>query len=124
MLGETKTLDILKRVLSMVEADQAEAILMGGSSALTRFANSTIHQNVFEKDNVVYLRVARGKKIGVATSNMTDDESLKALAKKAGEIADSQVPNPHFDGFAKSERAPKVDVFFNETLECSPQRRA
>ncbi|MGD8627548.1 MAG: TldD/PmbA family protein [bacterium] len=108
----------------MVEADQAEAILMGGSSALTRFANSTIHQNVFEKDNVVYLRVAKGKKIGVATSNMTDDESLKALAKKAGEIAEAQVPNPDFEGFAKSERAAKVDAFFPETLECSPQRRA
>jgi predicted Zn-dependent protease len=124
MLGETKAQDTLKRVLSMVEADQAEAILMGGSSALTRFANSTIHQNVFEKDNVVYLRVARGKKIGVATSNVTDDESLKALAVKAGEIAEAQVPNPHFDGFVNSERAPKVDAFFNETLECSPQRRA
>ena len=124
MLGETKALEILKKVASMVEADQAEAILMGGSSALTRFANSTIHQNVFEKDNVVYLRVARGKKIGVATSNMTDDESLKALAKKAGEIAEAQVPNPNFNGFAKSERAPRVDAFFTETLECSPQRRA
>ncbi len=124
MLGENKALETLKRVVSMVEADQAEAILVGGSSALTRFANSTIHQNVFEKDNVVYLRVAKGKKIGVATSNLTDDESLKQLAKKAADIAEAQVPNPNFEGFARSERAPRIEAFHTETLECSPQRRA
>jgi len=124
MLGENKALETLKRVVSMVEADQAEAILVGGSSALTRFANSTIHQNVFEKDNVVYLRVAKGKKIGVATSNLTDDESLKQLAKKAADIAEAQVPNPNFEGFVRSERAPRIEAFHTETLECSPQRRA
>ncbi len=124
MLGETRAIEVLKKVVSLVEAEQAEAVLLAGSKALTRFANSTIHQNVFEKDNVVYLRVARGKKLGVATSNLIDNDSLKQLARKAEEIADSQVPNPNFESFAKSPRAPQVDCFFGETQECSPQRRA
>jgi PmbA protein len=124
MLGESKALEILKRVLSMVEVEQAEAILMAGSSALTRFANSTIHQNVFEKDNTVYLRVAKGKKIGVASSNIIDDGSLRQLAKTAEAIAESQVPNPDFESFAHSPKAGKVDAFYGETEECSAQRRA
>ena len=46
MLGEGRALELVKRVISMMEVEQAEANLMSTSSGLTRFANSTIHQNV------------------------------------------------------------------------------
>jgi PmbA protein len=124
MLGESKALETLKRLISMVEAEQAEAILMARSSGLTRFANSTIHQNVFERDHEIYLRVAKGKKIGVAASNLTDDESLKHLAARAEEIAESQVPNPNFDTFVRSPRAKQVAAFSRATEECSAGLRA
>ena len=124
MLGEPKSLDTLRKLVSMVEADQAEAFLMGVSSGLTRFANSTIHQNVFERDTVITLRAAIGKKIGIATSNIMDQESMKALAKRVVEIARMQVDNPDFESFAKAPRAPKVDAFFPETAQCEPGRRA
>jgi PmbA protein len=124
MLGEAKAIETLKRLLGMVEVEQAEAMMMGGTQALTRFANSTIHQNVFENDNVIFLRVAKGKKIGVASSNITDDAALKQLAGRAVEIAGSQVPNPNFEGFVRSAAARKVEAFDKETEECSPERRA
>jgi predicted Zn-dependent protease len=124
MVGESKALEILKNLISKVEVEQAEAILMGMSSGLTRFANSTIHQNVFEKDCTVYLRVAKGKKIGVASSNLLDEESLRQLAVKAVDIAESQVPNPNFESFVHSPRAPHVEAFHEETASCSPVRRA
>ena len=124
MLGESKALETLKKLISMVEAEQAEAILLAKSSGLTRFANSTIHQNVFERDNEIYLRVAKGKRIGVAASNITDDESLKRLAARAQEIAESQVPNPDFDAFVRSPRAKDVTAFSRATEECSAQQRA
>ena len=124
MIGEAKAIETLKRLLGMVEVEQAEAIMMGGTNALTRFANSTIHQNVFESDNVIYLRVAKGKKIGVASSNITDDTALKQLARRAAEIAESQVPNPNFESFVRSPAARKVEAFDKETEECSPDRRA
>ena len=76
MLGEARTIELLKKVISLTEADQAEALVMSETTGLTRFANSTIHQNVFEKDAVVYLRAAVGKKIGVASSNLLDEDSL------------------------------------------------
>lgn len=124
MIGEEKALEILKQLLSAVEVEQAEAVLLGKASGLTRFANSTIHQNVFEKDTVILLRVAKGKKIGVARSNLTDSESLKKLARRAAEIADSQRPNPNFESFVYSPRAQKVEAYFEETAHCSPVRRA
>ena len=124
MLGEAKALDILKKLVSLVEADQAEAIITAGSSGLTRFANSSIHQNVFENDNVIFLRVAKGKRLGVASSNLLDVESLRQLAAKATDIADSQVENPHFDSFTRSPKADRVDSFDPETETCSARRRA
>jgi predicted Zn-dependent protease len=124
MLGESKAFELLKKTISMVEVEQAEAVLLAGTTALTRFANSTIHQNVYEKDNVIYLRVAKGKKIGVASSNATDDSSLKQLCRKAAEIAESQVPNPNFESFVDSPPAPKMESFDPETEECSAKRRA
>lgn len=124
MLGESRALETLKKVLSVVTVEQAEAILVAGSSGLTRFANSTIHQNVFERDNEIFLRVAKGKKIGVASSNLIDDESLARLAKRAEEIAESQVPNPNFEAFVRSPRAHRAEAFHETTEKCSPQQRA
>ncbi len=124
MLGEARTMELLKKVISLAEADQAEALLMSNTTGLTRFANSTIHQNVFEKDAVIYLRAALGKKIGVASSNLLDDDSLKKLARTAVRIAKSQVDNPDFEGFVKSPRAEKIDAYFESTGECAPGKRA
>jgi len=61
-------------------ATQAEALVIGGDSALTRFANSEIHQNVAETNANVSLRFVVGKRIGVASSGRVDDESLRRLA--------------------------------------------
>ena len=57
------------------------------SSALTRFANSQIHQNVAETNVVVNLRFVVGKRVGVASSGRTDDEGLRRLAANAAAIA-------------------------------------
>ena len=124
MLGEAKTIELLKKVISLTDADEAEALLLSEKTGLTRFANSTIHQNVYEKNAVVYLRAAIGKKIGVASSNLIDEESLRKLARTAASIAGSQVDNPDFSGFVRSPRAKKVDAYFESTGECPPERRA
>jgi PmbA protein len=124
MLGEARAIELLKKVISLTEADQSEVLLVSETKGLTRFANSTIHQNVFEKDAVIHLRAAIGKKIGVASSNLLDGDSLKKLARKAVEIAKSQVDNPDFDEFVKSPPAKKVDSFFEQTSECPPATRA
>jgi PmbA protein len=124
MLGEAKAIELLKKVISLTEADQAEALVMSETTGLTRFANSTIHQNVFEKDAVVFLRAAVGRKIGVASSNILEEDSIRKLARTAVEIAKSQVDNPDFEGFAASPRAEKVDAYFESTGDCAPRRRA
>src|SRR5690349_18359526 len=66
---------------------EVEALVMAEDSALTRFANSEIHQNVAETNVVINLRVVVGKRVGVASSGRTDAEGLRRLAENATAIA-------------------------------------
>ena len=69
MLGEKEMKALADRALSMSEADQTEVGVFAPHSALTRFANNYIHQNVEQEDIDVRVRAVIGKKIGVASSN-------------------------------------------------------
>jgi PmbA protein len=83
-------LRIAEEVVRLAEAagvSEAEALVASGESALTRFANSEIHQNVASSEVLVNLRVARGRRVGVASSGRTDAEGLRALAERAAAIA-------------------------------------
>jgi PmbA protein len=68
-------------------ATQAEVLFSEGDSALTRFANSEIHQNVAERDAQVSLRFVDGRRVGCAATNRLDDEALRRLADRAATIA-------------------------------------
>jgi PmbA protein len=68
-------------------ATEAEALVMSEDAALTRFANSQIHQNVAETNVTINLRFVLGKRIGVASSGRTDDEGLRRLVANAAAIA-------------------------------------
>jgi predicted Zn-dependent protease len=68
-------------------ATEAEALVVAGESALTRFANSEIHQNVASTEVAVNLRVAHGRRVGVASSGRLDAEGIRALVERAEAIA-------------------------------------
>ncbi len=70
--------EIAARVVAMAleeGASQAEAVVVDGHSALTRFANNELHQNVAEDDTAINLRFVDGQRIGVAAGNRHDDGS-------------------------------------------------
>ena len=58
MLNKDQTHSIFDRVSKYSQADETEVLIHGGRSALTRFANNTIHQNVAEEGYVVSIRAA------------------------------------------------------------------
>ncbi len=83
-------LALAEDVLAAVMRDgvtEAEALVMADDSALTRFANSQIHQNVAETNASINLRVVVGKRVGVASSGRTDPEGIRRLAENATAIA-------------------------------------
>ena len=80
----------------MSRAEQTEVLLFASHSALTRFANSYIHQNVEDTSIEVSVRAVIGKKIGVAATNMLSDESLRAVVERATTLAAHQKENEDF----------------------------
>lgn len=80
------------------DQQQAEVVLIGNDSSLTRFANNEIHQHVAERDVTVHVRVAIGKQVGSASGNGLDDDTLRSVVERAGVVARLQRQNPDFPG--------------------------
>ncbi len=68
---------IAERVLKLSEADETEVDIDATTDALTRFANNTIHQNVAEQTLSISVRTVVDGRTARATTNKTDDESLR-----------------------------------------------
>src|SRR6266581_4349646 len=93
MLTEIQTREIFDRVMKYSRADETEVLIAGGSSALTRFANNTIHQNVAEENYIVSVRTVAGGRTARATTNKLDDASLRRTVEAATNIARVQDPD-------------------------------
>ncbi|MDZ4277603.1 MAG: DNA gyrase modulator, partial [Dehalococcoidia bacterium] len=96
MLGEKELKNLSGRALELSRADQTEVVVFAPHSALTRFANSYIHQNVEQEDVDIRVRAVVGKKIGVASSNDTSDEGLRSVVERALTLARHQKENSDF----------------------------
>jgi PmbA protein len=94
MLDKGKARDIFERIKKYSTADEMEMLFYGGRSALTRFANNIIHQNVAEGNDTVSVRTAFGGRTARATTNKFDDESLKRVVRASESLAKVQHPDP------------------------------
>jgi len=127
MLSEERIHDIFSRIQKFSSADEIEAIIAGGRSALTRFANNTIHQNVAEEGYVVSIRVALDGKTARATTNRLDDESLKRAVQSAEQIARVQERDPDLlpvPAPAEAGKESAVQRHFGATAAVKPEDRA
>jgi len=110
---------------SAAGATEAEAVVSVDRAQLTRFANSEIHQNVAETNGSINLRVAIGKRVGVAASNRLDADGLGRLAETAVSIARNAAELEDWAGLP--EPTPIVDRpagWSDATADASPEQRA
>lgn len=127
MLPPDRIHDIFSRIQKFASADQVEAIIAGGNSALTRFANNTIHQNVSEEGYVISIRVAMDGKTARATTNRIDDDSLRRAVQSAQQIAKVQEPDPDLLPVPTTDEAKdsqRVQRHFDATVAITPEKRA
>src|SRR3954462_8878512 len=129
MLNPDKAQDILFRAKKLTTADDIELIIGGGRSALTRFANNTIHQNVSEQGFVVSVRTVIDGKTARATTNKTDDDSLRRAVKSAEELTRVQERDPDLLPMAAQADLPKPQAnaptrHFAATAAITPEDRA
>ncbi len=79
--------EIFERVRRAATVGDVEVTVQGGRSALTRFANNAITQNVSEEGCEVSVRVQMGGRTARATTNRFDDESLQRVVRRAEALA-------------------------------------
>jgi PmbA protein len=134
MLTQPQAADIFARIRKYASADEVECLFYGGHSALTRFANNSIHQNVAEENYGVSLRTVFGGRTARATTNRFDDESLRDVVKASEALARVQEPDadllpvPHAGGsaLATQGRPPQSapSRHFEQTAALTPAQRA
>ncbi|HZR39468.1 MAG TPA: TldD/PmbA family protein [Ktedonobacteraceae bacterium] len=121
---ETSIRTLLQKVLSYSQAEQTEILFQATEDSLTRFANNHIHQNVAESNHDLRVRAVVGKKIGVATTNRLDDESLRRVTEQALEIARIQPENPEFHSLPAPEPITPARSYSERTAQFTPEERA
>jgi PmbA protein len=124
MLGRKELKKISDEVLKRAKNDPAEVLLFSEVQNLTRFANNYIHQNVAERNVTLIMRLLRGKRLGLATTNRLDAEGLDRLVKRARANAEVSPEDPDYPGLPEPANYPAVDGFDQKTANYSPQDRA
>ncbi len=123
-LDEANVRALLQKVLGYSQAQQTEVVYEATESALTRFANNHIHQNMAESNHELRVRAVMGKKIGVATTNRLDDESLRRVAEQALDIACIQPENPEFHSLPAPQPISAAPGYSERTAAFTPEERA
>jgi len=127
MLDKDKAQDTFDRIRKLSTADEVELLIAGGRSALTRFANNTIHQNVAEENYVLSVRTVFDGRTARATTNRFDDDSIRRVVQAAESLSRVQqkdsdlLPVPDSSAYGDG---PAVGRAFFETASITPEDRA
>jgi PmbA protein len=119
-----RAVELAERARAAAAGDEAEALVQIEESGFARFAGSEVHQPTLIRDESVTLRVVRDGKVGVVFSNRTDDDGLRAAARRAAEAADSAPPDPDFPGPTPPVDVPDVEGFDEGTAALTPEDQA
>ncbi|MDP8936721.1 MAG: TldD/PmbA family protein [Actinomycetota bacterium] len=121
----TELLDLCDRVLELVgDRAETEVTVSSGRSALTRFANSAIHQNVADDGTWVGLKVVVDGRWATSGTNRTDAEALVRVVDRALAAAPLRPVDPDWPGLAPPQAAPPVDHYDEATAVAAPEERA
>jgi PmbA protein len=128
MLDQNQAAEIYKKLKAYSSADELELYFYGGKTALTRFANNVIHQNVAEENYGVSVRTVFNGRTARASTNKLDEESLKRVVAASESLAKVQHPDPELlpvnDGTGPRLPSSLPGRHFAQTAALTPQDRA
>lgn len=125
----SEELDLCDRTLALVDqmvggSAEAQVTVRTGRSALTRFANSFIHQNVVDDTSRVALTLTLGGRTASASATSTGDDALRRLVQATSAAAGVRRADPGWPGLAPPS-GPAAEVSWDDaTAEASPDVRA
>jgi predicted Zn-dependent protease len=118
-------LETCDRLVELVgDRAEAEAACSTGRSALTRFANSSIHQNVADDYVGARVRVSVGGRVASASTDRPTEESLERLVERTLAAAQMRAVDPEWPGLAPPAPAPATSSYDDATHYAAPALRA
>lgn len=124
MYTEQEAKAILDKVLKLSKADECTATLSGGVNGNIRFALNNVSTSGIISDADLVVQVAFGKRVGVATINAFDDESLQNVVRRAEELARLAPENDEFMPAITKQTYKASNTFSPSTADISPEYRA
>ncbi len=115
---------LCERLLGYVKKGEAEVLLHWRDDALTRFACNQIQQHINRRSLDLTLRVLHDGRVGKASTNMTDDESLKACARAAEEMLPHMPQDPEQLPLPEPQDYRQQNPYDGETHAFGPAMRA
>jgi predicted Zn-dependent protease len=103
---------------------QAEVVVTRSDLALTRFANSFIHQNVAESGTGVRLRLHVAGRTAAGSGSLIDPAGLTALVERTLTAARLAPVDPAWPGLTPPTPVPSGAVFDEATAFAAPDERA
>lgn len=120
--------DLAARVVDLVARDttgaEAEVVVNTTNLALTRFANSAIHQNVAEQTTAVRLRLHLDGRTASGSTTLTGADGLRDLVERTIAAARLCPPDPLWPGLAAPSTTPPGSEVDEETAAAPPAARA
>jgi predicted Zn-dependent protease len=103
---------------------EIEAIVGGGSQALTRFANNTIHQNVAERTVSLSVRAVIDGRTARASTNRLDRDGIRDVVEQAVAITRLTETDGELLPLAQPAQYTRVQRSFESTARATPEERA
>ncbi len=114
---------VISQNLAKSSADETEILAYQSSDALTRVANSQIHQNVAEINSAISVRAIVDDRVGVASTNRPETEAIARAVESA--ITNAKM-SPRVENWPGLPRTSSIvdSRTSSATDECTPGRRA
>jgi predicted Zn-dependent protease len=115
---------VLERVAASVAGAEAEVVVRRGELALTRFANSHIHQNVADVAMTVRLRLHLDGRTATGSTTRTGPDALRQLVERTIAAARLSPPDPGWPGLAPPAALPGTGTVDDAVAAATPGDRA
>lgn len=124
MYTEQQAKAILDKVIALSKADECTATLSGGVTGNIRFALNNVSTSGIVSNAELGVQVAFGKRVGVATINEFDDESLARVVRRAEELARLAPENDEFMPAIGKQAYVPSPTFDDSIAAITPEYRA
>ncbi len=101
MRSQSDSFSILDRALDAAKAEEADAVFLSTDQNISRFANSSVHQNMSEISAELTLRVIVNGAMGTASTTSFEPEEIARAAALAGQSARHSDPLRDFTGLLR-----------------------